>query len=71
MWPVMEDASAEPLELVEEGDRVTVTLAMSARLARTGLVSRRRDRHVCTLRDGKIVHYEIHTERDQAQQTLN
>jgi hypothetical protein len=26
---------------------------------------------VCTLRDGKIVHDEIHTERGQAQQKLN
>jgi len=70
-WPVMEEARADPLELVEDGDRVTVTLAMSVRLARTGPVRRWRDPHAPTLRDGKIVHDEIHTERGQAQQTLN
>jgi ketosteroid isomerase-like protein len=71
MWPVIEDARAEPLEVVEDGDRVIAMLAMSGRLVHTGLVSRWRDRHVCTLRDGKIAHYEIHTERGQARQTLN
>ena len=71
MWPVIEDARAEPVELIEDGDRVIATLAMSGRLAHTELVSRWRDRHVCTLRDGKIVHYEIHTERGQARQTID
>src|SRR5207245_11461520 len=67
MWPVIAEARAEPLELVEDDDRVTVTLAMSVRLARTGLVSRWRDRHACTLRDAKIVQYvDPHRARPRA-----
>jgi ketosteroid isomerase-like protein len=63
---IFESQTAEPLALIEEGNRVLVVARVRARGRGSGIELDRTAYHVLLLRDGRAVRFAVYTERDQA-----
>ena len=57
---------AEPKEIIEEGDRILVAAHVRARGSGSGVEIDDTVFHLWFLKDGRVVRFEVHTERDEA-----
>jgi uncharacterized protein len=63
---IFEYQSAEPVELVEEGDRVLVAARVRARGSGSGIELDQVAYHVLTIKDGLAVRFSAHIDRNEA-----
>jgi ketosteroid isomerase-like protein len=63
---IFEEQSAEPLELIEEGDRVLVVARVRARARGSGIEIDQVVYHLFTIENGLAVRFSAHIDRNQA-----
>jgi uncharacterized protein len=66
MDEVWEDFKAEPREFLDAGDRVVVTGRMAGKGKGSGVVVEDDFAGIWTVRDGQVVHWQIHPDRGTA-----
>jgi ketosteroid isomerase-like protein len=67
---IFESQSAEPLELIEEGDRIMVVARVRARGRGSGVELDQTAFHILTFEGGKVVRFEVHVDREPALDAL-
>jgi ketosteroid isomerase-like protein len=60
------EIAAEPLEWIEQDDKVIVPMRLYGRFRHTGIEGEARFVHVWTVRDGRITHLHLYTDKEQA-----
>jgi|Tabmets5t2r1_1033131.scaffolds.fasta_scaffold05096_5 uncharacterized protein len=63
---IFEEQTAEPLELIERGDRVLVVARVRARAGASGIEIDQVVYHLFTIENGLAVRFSAHIERDDA-----
>jgi ketosteroid isomerase-like protein len=63
---MFDEQSAEPKEIIDEGDRVLVVARARARGRESGVEVDTTVFHLWTLEDERVVRFEVHLEREQA-----
>jgi ketosteroid isomerase-like protein len=63
---IFEEQSAEPLELIEEGDRVLVVARVRARARGSGIEIDQVVYHLFTIENGLAVRFSAHIDREDA-----
>lgn len=64
------EQGAEPLEVVEEGDRILVIARVTARGAGSGVEIEQTSFHLWTVSDERVVCFEAYSDREQAMAAL-
>jgi ketosteroid isomerase-like protein len=67
---VWEDFVSEPDEYLDAGDQVVVSGRVTGKGRGSGVVVRDEFSSVWTVRDGRIVHWELHTDRASALESV-
>jgi uncharacterized protein len=63
---IFERQTAEPIETIEEGNRLLVAARVRARGSGSGVEIDQTAYHVLTIEDGRAVRFEVHVERAAA-----